>query len=60
VQTVRWRLIQTQAKIVRDGRQMFLKIGAAMLDMFAAIRERCARIMRECRLPDTPATACTA
>jgi hypothetical protein len=24
-----------------------LKIGAAMLDMFAAIRERCARIMRE-------------
>jgi hypothetical protein len=47
VQTVRWRLFQTGAKIVRHGRQMFLKIGAAMLDMFAAIRERCARIMRE-------------
>jgi hypothetical protein len=27
--------------------QIFLQIGAAMLDMFAAIRERCARIMRE-------------
>jgi Transposase DDE domain group 1 len=47
VQTVRWRLYQTGAKIVRHGRQMFLKVGAAMLDMFAAIRERCARIMRE-------------
>jgi hypothetical protein len=34
-------------KIVRHGRQIFLKIGAAMLDMFAAIRERCARIMRQ-------------
>ena len=43
VQTVRWRLFQ----IVRHGRQIFLQIGAAMLDMFAAIRERCARIMRE-------------
>jgi hypothetical protein len=32
---------------VRHGRQIFLQIGAAMLDMFAAIRERCARIMRE-------------
>ena len=47
VQTVRWRLFQTAGKIVRHGRQMFLKISAAMLDMFAAIRERCARIMRE-------------
>jgi hypothetical protein len=47
VQTVRWRLFQTAGKIVRHGRQIFLQIGAAMLDMFAAIRERCARIMRE-------------
>ena len=47
VQTVRWRLFQTAGKIVRHGRQVFLKISAAMLDMFAAIRERCARIMRE-------------
>src|SRR5580704_16670617 len=47
VQTVRWRLFQTAGKIVRHGRQIFLQIGAAMLDMFAAIREPCARIMRE-------------
>jgi hypothetical protein len=47
VQTVRWRLFQTAGKIVRHGRQMFLKISAAILVMFAAIRERCARIMRE-------------
>lgn len=47
VQTVRWGLFQTAGKIVRHGRQTFLKIGAAMLDMFAAIRERCARIMRQ-------------
>jgi hypothetical protein len=47
VQTVCWRLFQTASKIVRHGRQIFLQIGAAMLDMFAAIRERCARIMRE-------------
>ena len=46
-QDVRWRLFQTAGKIVRHGRQIFLQIGAAMLDMFAAIRERCARIMRE-------------
>jgi hypothetical protein len=26
---------------------VFLKISAAMLDIFTAIRERCARIMRE-------------
>jgi hypothetical protein len=45
--TVRWRLFQTAGKIVRHGRQIFLQIGAAMLDMFAAIRERCASIMRE-------------
>ena len=47
VQTVRWRLFQTPGKIVRHGRQMFLKISTAMFDMFAAIRERCACIMRE-------------
>ena len=47
VQTVRWRLFQTAGKIVRHGRQMLLKISAAMLDMFATIRERCALIMRE-------------
>lgn len=47
VQTVRWRLFQTAGKIVRHGRQMFLKISAAMLDLFTAIRERCARILRE-------------
>jgi hypothetical protein len=47
VQTVRWQLFQTAGKIVRYGRQLFLKISVAMLDAFAAIRERCARIMRE-------------
>lgn len=47
VQTVRWRLFQTAGKIVRHGRQLFLKISAAMLDVFAAIRERCARFMQE-------------
>lgn len=47
VQTVRWRLFQTAGKIVRHGRQLFLKISAAMLSVFAAIRERCARFMRE-------------
>jgi hypothetical protein len=47
VQTVRWQLFQTAAKVVRHGRQVFLKISAAMLDIFTAIRERCARIMRE-------------
>jgi hypothetical protein len=47
VQTVRWRLFQTAGKIVRHGRQVFLKISAAMLDAFAAIRECCARVMRE-------------
>jgi hypothetical protein len=47
VQTVRWRLFQTAGKIVRHGRQIFLQIGAAMLDIFAAIGDRCARIMRE-------------
>jgi hypothetical protein len=47
VQTVRWQLFQTAGKVVRHGRQVFLKISAAMLELFTAIRERCARIMRE-------------
>ena len=47
VQTVRWRLFQTAGKIVSHGRQTFLKISAAMLAVFTAIRERCARFMRE-------------
>jgi hypothetical protein len=46
VQTVRWRLFQTAGKIVRHGRQVYLKISAAMLDVFAPIRERCALIMQ--------------
>jgi hypothetical protein len=33
VQTARWRLFQTAGKIVRHGRQLFLKISAAMLDV---------------------------
>jgi predicted kinase len=47
VQTVRWRLFQTAGKIVRHGRQVVLKINAAMLEMFSAVRERCARFMQE-------------
>ena len=47
VQTVSWRLFQTAGKIVRHGRQVFLKISAAMLDAFTASRECCARVMRE-------------
>jgi hypothetical protein len=44
---VRWRLFQTAGKIVRHGRQVLLKISAAMLPMFAAIRERCALLMQD-------------
>ena len=40
VQTVRWRLFQTAGKIGRHGRRLYLKISAAMLDTFSAIRER--------------------
>ncbi len=47
VQTVRWRLFQTAGKIVRHGRRTFLKISAAMLAVFTAIRECCARLMQE-------------
>ena len=54
VQSVRWRLFQTAGKIVRHGRQMVLKISAAMLDLFSAIRARCARLMQEGgAIPDT-------
>ncbi|MBU6298189.1 MAG: IS1380 family transposase [Alphaproteobacteria bacterium] len=47
VQSVRWRLFQTAGKIVRHGRQLVLKISAAMIEVFTAIRQRCAEIMRE-------------
>lgn len=47
VQTVRWRLFQTAGKVVRHGRQLFLKISAEALEICAEIRERCARIMKE-------------
>ncbi len=54
VQTVRWRLFQTAGKIVRHGRQAFLKISAGMLPLFAAIRQRCARVMlEEGAIPET-------
>jgi Transposase DDE domain group 1 len=54
VQTVRWRLFQTAGKIVRHGRQTFLKINSAMLAVFTAIRERCARFVQEgCVMPET-------
>ncbi len=54
VQTVRWRLFQTAGKIVRHGRQTFLKINSTMLAVFTAIRERCARFMQEgCVMPET-------
>jgi hypothetical protein len=47
VQTVRWRLYQTAGKIVRHGRQLILKLSKAACDLFATIRERCARFMEE-------------
>lgn len=47
IQTARWRLFQTAGKIVRHGRQVFLKISAPMPDVFTAIRARCAQIMQE-------------
>lgn len=47
IQTVRWRLFQMAGKIVRHGRQMFLKVSAAMLAVFTAIRERCALVAQE-------------
>ena len=54
VQTVRLRLFQTAGRIVRHGRQVFLKINAAMLDVFTAIRERCASVVREAgAVPET-------
>ena len=53
VQTVRWRLLQTAGKIVRHGRRLYLKISAAMLDTFTAIRERCALVIQEGAVPET-------
>ena len=54
VQTVRWRLFQTAGKIVRHGRRVYLKISAAMLDTFSAIRERCVLVMQEgAAVPET-------
>jgi hypothetical protein len=47
VQTVRWRLFQTAGKVVRHGRQLFLKISTEALKIFARIRERCAWVMKE-------------
>ncbi len=47
IQTVRWRLFQTAGKVVRHGRKLFLKISAEALEIFARIRERRARIMKE-------------
>jgi Family of unknown function (DUF6444) len=46
VQTMRWRLVQTACKIVRHGQQVISKISLVMLEMFAAIRERCTRVTR--------------
>ncbi len=37
----------SDGKIVRHGRQMFLKISAAALEIFAMFRERCAQILAE-------------
>jgi hypothetical protein len=47
LETVRWRLFQTAGKIIRHGRQVFLKISGEALDIFVMIRERCARILAE-------------
>ena len=47
VQTVRWRLYQTAGKVVRHSRQIILKVSAAALDLFTAVRERCARLLQE-------------
>ncbi len=47
VRTVRWRVFQTAGKIIRHGRQVFLKISPVMVNMFAEIRECCARFMLE-------------
>ncbi len=41
------RRARSFAKIVRHGRQVWLKISAAMLAIFAAVRNRCARLLVE-------------
>jgi hypothetical protein len=47
VQPVRWRLYQPAGKVVRHSRQIFLKVSADALDLFTAIRERCATLLQE-------------
>ena len=47
IQTVRWKLYQTAGKIVRHGRSVFLKISASAMDLFTAIREKCAQLLQE-------------
>jgi hypothetical protein len=49
VQTMRWRLYQTAGKVVRHSRQIFLKVSAAVLDLFTDIRERCAELRQKGR-----------
>jgi len=53
VQTGRRRRFQTAGKISRHGRRVYLKISAAMLDTFSAIRERYATVMQEGAVPET-------
>jgi hypothetical protein len=42
-----WNPVSSPRPAVLQSRRAQELSGAAMLDMFAAIRERCARIMRE-------------
>jgi hypothetical protein len=51
VETVRWRLFRTAGKVIRHGRQIFLKISAEALEIFVMIRERCADPGRRRRCP---------
>ncbi len=47
VQTMRWKLYRTAGKVVRHSRQIFLKVSATALDLFTAIRERCAGLQQK-------------
>jgi len=47
IQTVRWKLYQTAGKIVRHGRNVFLKINVAALDLFTRLREECSKLQQE-------------
>jgi len=47
VQTVRWRLFNTAGKVVWHARRLVLKVNAEAMERFAAIRERCARLIWE-------------